>query len=285
MQKIASLIMCLFMLCLTGVAETSHSMTLVGELVQGAMIKGRVPKGSRVFIGNQSLKVSSSGLFVFGLDRDNTEQEQLKVILLSGETQLQTLRIKPRDYKIQAIIGVAKKFTAQKSAETRARISGEYRAVKKARAQHFEHLSFNEHFKWPLIGPITGVFGSQRVYNGVPGRPHYGVDIAAKIGTPLYAPASGTVTLAYNDMYYSGGTVIVDHGYGISSSFLHLSKVRVSVGDELKQGDVMGEVGAGGRATGPHLDWRMNWYERRIDPQLLVPDMNKRLPADKSPDE
>ncbi|MDP4650548.1 MAG: M23 family metallopeptidase, partial [Haliea sp.] len=125
-------------------------------------------------------------------------------------------------------------------------------------------------------GRISGVYGSQRVYNGQPGSPHYGVDVAVPTGTIVRAPAAGVVTLAEPDLFYSGGTIILDHGYRLSSSFLHLSKVSVNVGDQIALGDVIGEVGATGRATGPHLDWRMSWREARIDPQLLVPPM--RLP-------
>ena len=136
-----------------------------------------------------------------------------------------------------------------------------------------ERLDFAGEFQWPLIGPITGVFGSQRVYNGVPKRPHYGVDVAAPVGTPVSTPAPGTVTLAHADMFYSGGTLIIDHGYGVSSTLMHLSKVLVAVGDEVVPGDIVAEVGAAGRATGPHLDWRMNWLNVRIDPQLLVSPM------------
>jgi murein DD-endopeptidase MepM/ murein hydrolase activator NlpD len=184
-----------------------------------------------------------------------------------------TLFIEGRSYPTQEVNGVAKKFNKPKPAEVLARIQKETQAVVRARAEHKELQGFRENFKWPLIGPITGVFGSQRVYNGVPSRPHYGVDIAAPVGTQVFAPASGVVTLAYADMYYSGGTLIIDHGYGVSSSFLHLSKVLVKPGDMIRQGDLIAEVGAGGRATGPHLDWRMNWYKRRIDPALLVPAM------------
>jgi len=130
-----------------------------------------------------------------------------------------------------------------------------------------------EGFVWPVTGRISGVYGSPRIYHGTPGTPHYGVDVARPTGTPVMAPAAGEVTLAELDLFYSGGTVILDHGYGLSSSFLHLSEVSVSVGDHLLPGDVIGAIGATGRATGPHLDWRMSWLNQRIDPQLLVPPM------------
>ena len=133
-------------------------------------------------------------------------------------------------------------------------------------------------FVWPAEGPISGVYGSQRFYNGEPRRPHFGVDVAVPTGTIVRAPAAGVVTLAEPDLYFSGGTVILDHGYRLSSSFLHMSEVAVQVGDELQPGDIIGAVGSTGRATGPHLDWRMNWREQRIDPQLLAPPMPKPMP-------
>ena len=128
-------------------------------------------------------------------------------------------------------------------------------------------------FIWPLQGPITGVYGSQRILNGEPRRPHFGVDVAAPTGTPVVAPADAIVTLVHPDMYFSGGTLIMDHGHGLSSTFIHLHKVLVEEGQVVKQGDVVAEVGATGRVTGPHLDWRMNLFTVRIDPELLVPPM------------
>ena len=120
------------------------------------------------------------------------------------------------------------------------------------------------------MGPISGVYGSQRVYNGVPGTPHYGIDVAVPTGTAIVAPASGQIIMVHDNMFYSGGTIMLDHGHGVSSSFLHLSKTSVEVGDWVEQGDPIGEVGATGRVTGPHLDWRMNWGDSRIDPELLL---------------
>ncbi len=252
----------------------SNKVVLQGDFTQGGMIIGHAPVGSHVNLNGEPLKLSPEGDFVFGLDRDAKSGDMLQVVFPDGEFWQRELSIKSRQYDIQYVTGIDKKIQSkQKSNETWARIKREGESVKSARKAHFEQLFFKQPFKWPLIGPITGVFGSQRVYNGEPGRPHYGVDIAASVGTPVYAPANGTVTLANEDLYYSGGTIILDHGYGISSSFLHLSRVLVNVGDEIKQGDLIAEVGAGGRASGSHLDWRMNWYKRRIDPELLVPPM------------
>ena len=157
------------------------------------------------------------------------------------------------------------------------RIRKERQLVRAAKARRIEnegHLkAVLSGLSWPATGRISGVYGSQRFYNGTPGNPHYGVDIARPMGTPVHAPGPGVVTLAEPDLFYSGGTIILDHGYGLSSSFLHMSQIDVRVGDVLETGDIMGAIGATGRATGPHLDWRMSWFNQRVDPQLLVPPM------------
>jgi murein DD-endopeptidase MepM/ murein hydrolase activator NlpD len=209
-----------------------------------------------------------------GFDRDAPASAQLRVETVTGEKQQQALAIARRDYKIQRIEGIDEKIMSP-SKEDEQRSLREAAQVDKARAQLLDRLDFAGQFQWPLVGPISGVFGSQRVYNGVPKRPHYGVDVAAPIGTPVSTPAPGTVTLAHPDMFYSGGTLIIDHGHGVSSTLMHLSQVLVKVGDEVVPGDIVAKVGASGRATGPHLDWRMNWLKARIDPQLLVTPIPK----------
>ena len=142
--------------------------------------------------------------------------------------------------------------------------------VSSARSRREPVTGYANGFTWPAHGRISGVYGSQRVLNGEPRRPHFGLDIAAPTGSPVYAPADGVITLAHSDMYYSGGTLILDHGQGLSSTFLHLSKILVETGTPIKQGDLIAEIGSTGRASGPHLDWRMNWLNRRVDPQLLM---------------
>ncbi|NRB39972.1 MAG: M23 family metallopeptidase [Pseudomonadales bacterium] len=265
-----------FLLSVMVIPVFSQAVTLTGDLQQGAMIIGQAQSAAKVTLNGKRLKVSDAGLFVFGLDRDAKPGDKLEVIGKDGAIWQQSLEVKPREYKIQRVEGISKKIMSKKkSDETWARIRREGQEISQARKKSLNLEGFNQSFKWPLIGPITGVFGSQRVYNGEPGRPHYGVDVAAAVGTPVGSPADGVITYA-DDMYYSGGTAVIDHGFGISSSFLHMSKILVKVGDTVKQGDVIGEVGAGGRASGPHLDWRMNWFKRRIDPQLLVPAMAKK---------
>lgn len=247
---------------------------LQGELVQGAMIVGHAPAGSQIRLNDTVLRQSAAGYFVFGLDRDAESGQLLQVDLPDGRQWQQQLRIKARDYRLQHVTGVDDRLVSpEKPPETWQRIREESAQIREARAGHVELEAFRQAFRWPIIGPVTGVFGSQRVYNGRPGRPHYGVDVAAPVGAQVNAPADGLVTLAHDDMYYSGGTLIIDHGYGISSSFLHLSDILVKPGERVSQGQPVARVGSSGISSGPHLDWRMNWYTQRIDPQTLVPDM------------
>jgi len=243
--------------------------TLVGSMQQGGMLVGKVVPGSQVSLDGVSVMVADDGNFAIGFDRDAKSDAELIVMSVNGDMTRQSLAIRQRDYKIQRIEGIAKKIMSPNEASLK-RIRSEAAEVRQARAQLLPRLDFAGAFQWPLRGPISGVYGSQRVYNGVPKRPHYGVDVAAPTGTPVSTPAPGVVTLAHPDMFYSGGTLIIDHGHGVSSTLMHLSKVLVDVGDEVVPGDIVAEVGAGGRATGPHLDWRMNWLKVHIDPQLLV---------------
>ncbi len=248
---------------------------LQGHLTQGGLVWGQVEPGSQVSLGDQALSVLPNGVVLLGFGRDASERAELRVVTATAECR-QSLSIATRQYNIQRVEGVPQK-TVTPSKEHQERIARERALVSKAKGQRFARPDWLADaingFEWPAVGPVSGVYGSQRVYNGKPGSPHYGVDVAIPTGSPVTAPSSGVVTLAEPDLFFSGGTIIVDHGYGLSSSFLHLSKVSVAVGQEVATGDLIGEVGASGRATGPHLDWRMSWKGERIDPQLLVPPM------------
>lgn len=247
---------------------------LEGDLTQGGLLWGRTVPGSSVTLGGQALDVLKDGTFVGGFGRDATSSAELAI---QGQQPCrQTLNVAPRDYRISRVDGVPQQ-TVTPSQEHLDRIARERALVSAAKNQRLQRPDLLQGalagFEWPTTGRISGVYGSQRIYNGTPKSPHYGVDVAVPTGTPVHAPTAGVVTLAEADLFYSGGTVILDHGFGLSSSFLHLSKVQVAVGDEIRTGDLIGEVGATGRATGPHLDWRMSWRSERIDPQLLVPPM------------
>jgi len=243
-----------------------------GEWIEGGLLIGQTSPDAEVMFKGEPILVAEDGLFTVGLHRDEEDQVNLTVRLLDGQTQSDDFTVSQREYRIQRIEGIAREIM-EPTKEDQDRIWSEVQKTQKARAVVSARRDFLANFQWPLQGPITGVYGSQRVYNGVPGTPHYGLDIAAPTGTPVHAPAPGMVTLVHDNMFYSGGTLMVDHGHGVSSTFIHLSKVLVEEGQEINPGDVIAEVGATGRVTGPHLDWRMNWGDARIDPEFLVPEM------------
>jgi len=261
---------------LSQVAVADDCPQFSGEMQQGGFIWGRVPPGSVVTLDDRSLDVLADGTTFAGFGRDAPATAQL-VVEGPGACS-ETLKVVPREYNIQRVEGVPA-ATVNPPQEQLERIRREGVMVKTARARRLERpdllATVLAGFVWPVEGPISGVYGSQRYYNGEPRRPHFGVDVAAPAGATVRAPAAGVVTLAQPDLYFSGGTVILDHGFNVSSTFLHMSEVLVQAGDELQPGDIIGAVGATGRATGPHLDWRMNWREVRIDPQLLAPAMPK----------
>ncbi|MFV0476250.1 MAG: M23 family metallopeptidase [Parahaliea sp.] len=269
--------LCTFTLLLAAVLSTPVRASCIdwqGSLQQGGLVWGRVMPGTTVMLGDEQLDVLADGTVIAGFGRDTAVGMMLVVGTTPGCSE--ELSIKQRDYRISRVQGVPQR-TVTPSLAHQARIAREGALVSKAKAQRLLRRDLLDDaldgFEWPVTGRISGVYGSQRIYNGKPGNPHYGVDVAVPAGTIVRAPAAGVVTLAEPDLFYSGGTVILDHGYGLSSSFLHLGKVGVAVGDEIRTGDIIGEVGATGRATGPHLDWRMSWRNHRIDPQLLVPAM------------
>ena len=247
---------------------------LEGHITQGGMIWGEVAPGSEVTLDGEALDVLEDGTFWAGFGRDAAPTSTL--VVSGSQACEQTLEVTSREYRISRVEGVPQQ-TVTPSEEHLERIRRERALVGAAKGQRFDRpdliLGALAGFQWPATGRISGVYDSQRVYNGKPGNPHYGVDVAVPTGTPVYAPTAGIITLAEDDLFFSGGTIILDHGYGLSSSFLHLSKLHVEVGQEVRTGDLIGEVGATGRATGPHLDWRMSWRRQRVDPQLLVPPM------------
>jgi hypothetical protein len=255
-------------------ADPTQCVVLQGTSIQGGMLWGQTSASAEIRFGDRRVPVLPDGQFLLGLGRDMPASVEL--VVEDEATCRQIVAVAARDYRVQRIEGVPQQ-TVTPSEEHLERIRAERDKVRAAKSRRLPNtdglLAVQQGFLWPVTGRISGVYGSQRIYNGTPGTPHYGVDVARPKGTPVLAPAAGEVTLAEPDLFYSGGTVILDHGYGFSSSFLHLSEVSVSVGDRLAPGDLIGAIGATGRATGPHLDWRMSWFNQRIDPQLLVPPM------------
>ena len=262
------------MLFSTAVATDNLAISWQGSWQQGSLLLGRVPQDYRVRYGGVDLPIASTGEFLFGLSRDAEEQIALEVVAPGQAPRTLRFDVASRSYDIQRIEGVPSDRIIPPESVL-ARIRSEAGEVVRARSLRDDSEVFLAGFNAPMQRPLTGVYGSQRVYNGVPKNPHYGVDYAAPTGAKVLAPASGLVTLAHDDMFYSGGTLIVDHGHGLSSSFLHLSKILVVPGDVITRGQEIAEVGASGRATGPHLDWRMNWRDVRIDPLLVL----QALPA------
>ena len=242
---------------------------LQGDWIEGGMIIGYTELGATVVFKGEPVMLADDGLFVLGLHRDEDEPVELLITAPGGREYSARYPVTQREYNIQYVEGIAQNIM-EPSQEDQDHIWRDYLETQEARKVRSDLREFLSNFQWPLRGPISGVYGSQRVYNGVPGTPHYGLDIAAPTGTPIAAPAAGTVILVNDDMFYSGGTITVDHGHGVSSTFLHMSKTLVTKGQWVEQGDIIGEVGATGRVTGPHLDWRMNWGDSRIDPKFLL---------------
>ncbi|XBQ16397.1 MAG: M23 family metallopeptidase [Oceanicaulis sp.] len=240
-----------------------------GEHRQGAALICRTAPGAEVTIGDVTATASEDGWVVIGHDRDAPAETTLRVAH-EGAVYERTVEVEQREYDIQRIEGVPQQYVSPPP-ETLERIRREGRIKASAYTSLWERPGFAEGFVMPIEGGrLTGVYGSQRYYNGEPRRPHYGIDIAAPGGTAITAPAPGVVTLADPDMYFEGGLIFIDHGQGFTSAFLHLSEVDVEVGDVVEQGQRIGAVGAGGRSTGAHLDWRIKWRGRYIDPAAVV---------------
>jgi len=268
-MKLTTLLSALVGLLSVNAIPYALALDVRGEWQQGAVIYGKVELGSHVEFQGRSLRLTEDGTFVIGLGRDAAKTAVISILDSSGKRQQYSYNVKQRTYQIQRVTGVPQR-TVTPDPKQVARSQREAQMATDARKDDLPLDFFAQKFIWPLTGPISGVYGSQRFYNGAPNSPHYGVDIARPVGTLVKAPAAGVVTLVHPDMFFSGGTLIIDHGHGLSSTFIHLSKILVNKGDKIAQGQAIAKVGQTGRATGPHLDWRMNWFEERVDPQLLV---------------
>lgn len=267
--KIMSLSLLLSLPVSASSTNTEESLQLKGEIKQGGLLIGKAQPGSEVWLNDRAITVSQNGDFVFGFGRDESKAHTLLVKTPSGETLTKEITPQVREYDIQRINGI-KKSIMKPNSEALKRVRKDNAIIAQARKTNSPLLAFSKPFIAPMEGRVTGVYGSQRVFNGEPKRPHFGLDYAGKTGDPIKSPADGTVLVYEPDMFYSGGTMIIDHGHGITSTFLHLSASHVKVGESVKQGQVIAAVGASGRATGPHLDWRINWFNVRIDPALVL---------------
>ncbi len=252
-----------------GGAIPARATRLPASAPQGALVLGNTHPAATVEYAGRTLRVTPYGTFAFGIGRDAAGEAVLRIRQPATTWIEHRVAITPRDWPIERIDGVPPS-TVDPPPAIAARIQREQALVVAARVRDDSGVGFTQHFVWPVEGRISGRFGNQRVYNGTPKSPHSGMDIAAANGTPVRAPASGIVTFAAPDLYLTGGTLLLDHGHGVSSNFLHLSRIDVRVGDRIEQGQGVGAVGATGRATGPHLHWGMNWFDVRIDPLLVL---------------
>jgi len=263
---------------LLSVPAFADTLDLSGNMVQGGLAIGRTVPGAKVSLDGMMLDVDADGIFAIGFDRDRKPDATLRVVYPDGGTETRALAIEPREWQIQRVEGVPQKYVSPPP-EAMAAIARATKLKEEARKTRAGGSRFAEGFIWPATGPISGVFGSQRYYNGEPRRPHYGVDVAAPTGTPVRAPAGGVVTLAEPDMYFEGGLVFLDHGQGVTTLTMHMSRIDVKTGDRVEQGDIIGAVGGTGRATGPHLHWGVYWRGAWLDPQLLVGPMPEETAA------
>jgi murein DD-endopeptidase MepM/ murein hydrolase activator NlpD len=262
----------LLALALLFICGAIHAVELTGEAVQGGLLFGQAEPGSSVSLDGAEVAISPAGQFVIGFGRDEVGERELRVTSPGGEIFQSSYDVKKSQYDIERVDGLPPS-TVTPDPEATARIREEARMVATARQHRDIEAYYAVGFIWPAKGRISGVYGSQRVLNGNPRNPHYGLDIAAPEGTDVFAPADGLVTLTHPGMLLSGGTIILDHGQGLSSTFLHLSEILVEAGTFVNQGDLIARIGSTGRASGPHLDWRMNWLDRRVNPQLLMSPM------------
>ena len=269
LRFVASLVLTAAIACPSAFAAD----TFPSSAPQGSLIRVHVEPRAKVRFAGHDLRVGPRGEIAFGIGRDEKGPVTVDVIEPGGKREHIVIEVTPRDFPIERIVGVPPK-TVEPPPEIAARIKREQARVVAARQRDDARVDFAEAFQWPVTGRISGRFGNQRIYvvdgKDVPKSPHSGMDIAVPTGTPVHAPASGIVTFADPDLYLTGGTVLIDHGHGVSSNFLHLSRIDVKVGQRVAQGETIGAAGMTGRATGPHVHWGMNWFDVRLDPDPLL---------------
>lgn len=248
--------------------QITHALEVSGALTQGGHAFARVEKGSRVEFNDKAIDISPSGWFGVGFHRNHPPEAMLKITTPNGKTTTHTFLITPRDYPVQHIKGVPQK-TVTPNTKQNTTAAEDSRKIKAARAQNSAHQHFLTQFTQPSIGRESGVYGSRRTYNGTEKSWHKGLDLAAPTGTPIYAPAGGTITFA-DHTFYNGNLLVLDHGNRFFTIYAHLNSMDVKVGDTITARQKIGEVGTTGRSTGPHLHWGYYWGQTALDPKLLL---------------
>jgi murein DD-endopeptidase MepM/ murein hydrolase activator NlpD len=264
--------MVLAALCVVLPSAHAGTLSLDGSFVQGGLVQGTTDPGTRVSFDGAAVRVGADGGFLIGFGRDAKPTAALVAQFPDGAVETRTLKIETRTYAIQRIEGLPPAQVSP-SPEDLARIRAEDAAIKSARKRYVDAAWYRTGFEWPALGPISGVYGSQRILNGEPRAPHLGTDIAAPEGTEVHAPAPGLVAFARPNLFFTGNTIILDHGRGLFTLYAHLSAMTVREGDTVAKGAVIGRVGKTGRVTGAHLHWAAYLGETRIDAALLVPPM------------
>ncbi len=247
----------------------AQSLSLEGDMTQGGLVFGMAEAGSKVALEGKAVRVSPDGLFILGFARDAKKQWSLSITSPSGKAENRLLEITPRKFNIQRIDGLPTRKVTPNPVDV-ARIKEDNKGIGRVRRLDTGTSFFMSGISWPLKGRISGVFGSQRILNGKPRSPHNGVDIAAPSGTPIISPADGIIALVHQDMFYTGKTMMIDHGHGLSTVYAHMSEIGVTEGQPVKKGDTLGKVGQTGRATGPHLHWGMSLFSTHLDPALAA---------------
>lgn len=247
----------------------SGAVTFKGHWRQGAVLLGHAPADTRIEFDGHDVALTPYGTFVIGLDRDEKSPAELQVTLSGQAPRTLSHAVAPGQWKIQRIDGLPQSKVNPPQA-VMARIHRESQEIRDVRAKSSDLTGFTQRFIWPVQGRISSVFGSQRILDGEPKQPHYGIDLAVPAGTPVKAPADGRVSLVAPDLYFTGGTVMIDHGHGVQSVYAHLSRIDVKVGDLVKQGEVFALSGQSGRATGPNLHWGVSWFDNHVDPRALM---------------
>jgi murein DD-endopeptidase MepM/ murein hydrolase activator NlpD len=250
--------------CFASGNETSARMVLTGSLQQGSLVVGKIAAGSHVSLDGKRLSIGPDGYFTFGFQYDQKDPAVLTARYADGSSETRNIAPVVRQYEVQAINGLPEKYVSPPP-DVQQRIQREHALVAQARTKDTDAEWFAEPFDWPAHGIISGLFGSQRILNGTPSAPHFGVDVAAGEGGEIRAPTNAVVALA-EQFYLEGGYTMLDHGHGVFTGYLHQSKQLVKRGDVVKRGQLIGLVGHTGRATGPHLHWAMNWFQVRLDP-------------------